>query len=206
MLYASHMQQGGAMTDVLEQGRVATRAAAVRCLSPDEAIAAVPRLAALLVDAVASGASVNFMAGFAQADGEEFWRRQLPEVITGARRIFVAETDGILAGCVVLTFAPQPNAPFRGEIGKMLVHSSMRRRGLGARLLAAAEDAARAAGLTLLLLDTEAGSAGDALYRAAGWIPFGTVPGHSLTPAGLVASATFFYKPLGPEPRNRTLP
>lgn len=170
---------------------------AIRALDAAEAAGRVPALAGLLVDAVAHGASVNFMAGFADAEAGAFWRAQLPEIATGGRRLLVAEDAGRLAGCVVLTFAPQPNAPHRGEVTKMLVHSAQRRRGIGRALLGAAEAAARAAGRTLLLLDTEAGSAGEALYRACGWCWVGAIPGHALRPDGTPAATSVFYKLVG---------
>ena len=167
-------------------------------LSAAEAEARLPALAALLVDAVAHGASVNFMAGFLPGDGERFWRSQLPGIAAGERRLLAAEADGRVLGTVVLSFAPQPNAPHRAEIGKMLVHSAARRQGLGRRLLATAEGAARSAGRTLLLQDTEAGSAGERLYRSCGWTPLGILPDHSFTPDGRLAATICFWKSLGP--------
>lgn len=166
----------------------------VRRLDRLAAEAAIPALAAILVDAVENGASVNFLAGFAQADGEAFWRGQIEAIGAGGRILIVAALDGRIVGTVVVTFAPQPNGPHRAEIGKMLVHSSARRRGIGSILLLAAEDAARENGRTLLHLDTQTGSAGEALYRAHGWTQMGVMPGHSLTPDGTISSATFFYK------------
>ncbi|MCW0181875.1 MAG: GNAT family N-acetyltransferase [Zavarzinia sp.] len=166
---------------------------------PLDAAAAEARLgelAAILVDAVEQGASVNFMAGIATEDAAGFWRRQLPGLVEGEKQLLVAEEDGRLVGTILLMFAQQPNAPHRAEIGKMLVHSGLRRRGLGRRLLAAAEAAARAAGRSLLMLDTESGSAGEALYKACGWTEFGRVPGHSRKPNGPLAETTFFYKRL----------
>jgi GNAT superfamily N-acetyltransferase len=168
----------------------------IRALDAAEAEARLDELADILADAVAGGASVNFMAGFSAAEGRAFWRSQLPGIAAGERRLFVADDGTRLVATVVLTQAPQPNAPHRAEIGKMLVHSRARRQGLGRRLLGAAEDAARAAGRTLLLLDTVAGSAGDKLYRSCGWTAFGTVPGHALMPDGPPADTTFFYKRL----------
>lgn len=155
---------------------------------------AIPELAGILVDAVAHGASVNFLAGFSQAEAEAFWTGQMAGIEAGNRVLLVAEDGGRIVGTVVVTFAPQPNGPHRAEIGKMLVHSSARRRGLGSALLQAAEDTVRASGRTLAHLDTQTGSAGEALYRARGWIEMGVMPGHSLTPDGRLASATFFYK------------
>ena len=170
----------------------------VRTANAMEAEARLDELSAILADAVAHGASVNFMAGFSDDDGREFWRNQLPGIAAGERRLFVADDGARLVGTVLLAFARQPNAPHRGEIGKMLVLSSARRQGLGRRLLAAAEEGAREAGRTLLLLDTETGSAGDRLYRSCGWTEIGSVPGHSFTPDGRLAETTLFCKTLGP--------
>ncbi len=170
----------------------------LRALSPTDAEAAVPGLGALLADAVAHGASVNFMHGFSREDGERFWRGQLPLVEAGQRVLIVAEDEAArIVGSVVVTFAPQPNQPHRADIGKMLVHSAMRRRGLGRRLLGKAEVAARARGRTLLVLDTETGSAGHALYAACGWTEVGTIPGYALSPDGSPSGATIFYKVIG---------
>lgn len=172
----------------------------IRSLDVDEAEARLRELAEILVDAVAHGASVNFMAGFTHDEAEAFWRRQLPAIGSGETRLSVGDDGTRLVGTVLLVHAPQPNAPHRAEIGKMLVHSSARRRGLGRRLLAAAEAAARDAGRTLLLLDTESGSAGDLLYRSEGWIEIGRVPDHAYRPAGELAETTMFYKILPAAP------
>ncbi len=168
----------------------------IRSLPASEAPARLAELAHVLHDCVEGGASVNFLADFTPEQAEGFWRGQMPGLEVGDRALFVAEEAGRIVGTVILFFAQQPNQPHRGEIGKMLVLRSHRGRGLGRRLLAAAEDAARAAGRTLLVLDTADGSAGDRLYRACGWTAFGTVPGYALTTDGRPEAATFFYKTL----------
>jgi GNAT superfamily N-acetyltransferase len=168
--------------------------ATIRALPAAEAESRLDDLAAILVDAVAHGASVNFLAGFSHAEAAAFWRRQFSALADGATSLFVAEADGKLLGTVLLFFAHQPNAPHRAEIGKMLVLAAARRQGIGRRLLQAAEHAALAAGRTLLLLDTESGSAGDRLYRSCGWTEYGRVPGHALRPDGIPAETTMFYK------------
>ena len=63
------------------------------------------------------------MHGFSVADGERFWRGQLPAVAEGQRILIVARADDQIVGSVVVTFAHQPNQPHRADIGKMLVHS-----------------------------------------------------------------------------------
>lgn len=51
------------------------------------------------------------------------------------------------------------------------------------------------------MLDTESGSAGDALYRRGGWVEIGRVPDHAFRPDGRLAETTLFYKQLGPHRR-----
>jgi GNAT superfamily N-acetyltransferase len=173
-----------------------TDPAIIREIGAAEAEARIDELAAILIDAVAQGASVNFLAGFTADEAAAFWRGQIPGIADGSRHLLIADDGARLIGTVVLTKAPQPNQPHRADIGKMLVLSQARRRGLGRRLLDAAEALARAQGRTLLMLDTHTGSAGEWLYQSAGWTAYGVVPGHALTPDGTPASTSFFYKQL----------
>jgi GNAT superfamily N-acetyltransferase len=166
----------------------------IRPLPSNEAAPRLDELAALLVNAVESGASVNFMRGFTLEEAAGFWRGQLPGLADGSRVIVTAEADGRIVGTTVVTFAHQPNQPHRAEIGKMLVHSRHRRQGLGARLLSAAEATASAAGRTLLVLDTESGSAGERLYLRSGWTKVGEIPNYSFDPDGRLRAASIFYK------------
>ncbi|MBL8580716.1 MAG: GNAT family N-acetyltransferase [Rhizobiaceae bacterium] len=168
----------------------------IRPLAVHEAEARLDELANILVDAVAHGASVNFLSGFSHREGRAFWLSQLPGLAAGEKQLFVADDGSRLVGTVLLMFAPQPNAPHRADIGKMLVLSSCRRRGLGARLLAAAEEAALASGHTLLLLDTESGSEGERLYRSRGWIECGRVPDYFIRTDGRLGDTIMFYKHL----------
>jgi GNAT superfamily N-acetyltransferase len=160
-------------------------------------------LSALLVDAVAHGAAVNFMADFSLAEAETYWVKQINGLAAGDRIWLVAETGGQLVGTVMCVFFGQPNQPFRAEVSKMLVHSSMRRRGIGAQLMRAVEAAALGAGKSHLLLDTETGSSGDRLYRRMGWTPLGVVPRMGYAPDGRVTDATVFFKELAPPPSWR---
>jgi hypothetical protein len=61
-------------------------------------------------------------------------------------------------------------------------------------LLRTAEASAYTAGVRLLLLDTQTGSAAERLYRAEGWTPFGTVPDYAADPGGALRPTTFFFK------------
>ncbi|KGC25594.1 acetyltransferase family protein [Burkholderia pseudomallei] len=93
----------------------------------------------------------------------------------------------------MITRQPE-NQPHRADVAKMLVHRDARRRGVAQRLLAALDDAARAAGKTVLVLDTVTGGDAERLYARAGWQRVGVVPDYALMPDGAPCATTFFYK------------
>lgn len=76
----------------------------------------------------------------------------------------------------------------------MLVHRQARRQGVAQKLMAAVDEAARAQGKTVLVLDTATGGDAERLYQRAGWQRVGVVPDYALMPDGAVCSTTFFYK------------
>lgn len=168
----------------------------VRPLAPDEARAHVSALAAVLVDCVAGGASINFMEGFSQEEGEAFYAKAIEEVEAGHKLLWGGFVEGELLGTVMVQLKTTPNQPHRGEVLKMLVHQRARGMGLGKALLAAAEQGAKAAGKTLLVLDTAAGDAAEFMYERCGWTRLGTIPNYALYPDGRPCGATIFYKAL----------
>lgn len=168
----------------------------IEALDADAYAAAVPDLAALLVDAVASGASVNFLAGLTEGEAAAWWAARIPQVADGTTTAFVANDDGRIVGSTLLIRSRNPNSPHRAEVAKVLVHSSARRRGVGRALMDAVEARARAEGRWLLLLDTQAATAAERMYRALGWHELGTMPDHSLRTDGVLAPTVFFWKDL----------
>ncbi|MEV6331937.1 GNAT family N-acetyltransferase [Streptomyces sp. NPDC051909] len=147
-------------------------------------------LGALLVDAVAGGASVGFLAPLDPAEAAAWWAEA-----AGVREVWAAaDPAGRLLGAVTLVRDTKANGRHRGEIAKLVVHRDARGRGLGRRLLAAAEAHAAATGLTLLVLDTQTGSPAERLYRAAGWTPAGTVPDFAAAPDGALHPTTLYYR------------
>jgi hypothetical protein len=63
-------------------------------------------------------------------------------------------------------------------------------------LMRAAEAAARAAGRTLLVLDTATGGDAERLYARLGWQRCGVIPGYALLPHGGLCGTTLFYREL----------
>lgn len=154
-------------------------------------------LAALTIDCVDGGASIGFMHPLAPAAARAFWQRVAAGVAAGERALLVAEAAAGVVGTVQLILAQPDNQPHRADLAKLQVHRRARRQGLAEALMHAADDAARAAGKTLLVLDTVTGSAADRLYTRLGWQRVGEVPGFALWPRGGLCPTTFFYKAVG---------
>jgi GNAT superfamily N-acetyltransferase len=152
-------------------------------------------LADVLIDCVEGGASVSFMWPLPRGKALDFWERVIGSAKRGERTLLVAEdAAGDIQGTVQVVFDLPENQPHRCDIAKMLVHRRARRRGVGAALMMAAESAARAAGRTLLVLDTVTGGEGERLYTRLGWQRVGVIPGYALWPRGGLCDTTVFYK------------
>ncbi len=171
--------------------------ASIERLDVDRYTAAIPELAALLVETVDGGATVNFMAGLSLTEAVDWWRERIDLVADGTVTPIVAvDADGRIVGSTVIVRSRIPNSPHRAEIVKVMVQERARRQGLGRALMAAAEETARADGRWLLILDTVSGSAAEALYRSMGWQEVGVMPDHSYRPDGVLQPTTFFWKDL----------
>jgi GNAT superfamily N-acetyltransferase len=167
----------------------------IRRLSGIELETALDGLAAVLADCVLGGASVSFMSPFSHAEARAAFEVVATEVEQGRRLLLAAFGEGELVGTVQVILAMPPNQPHRGEIAKLLVRRSARKRGIGQLLMERAEAEARAAGKSLLVLDTASGDA-ERLYERLGWTRVGVVPGFALYPDGRRCDTTFFWKAL----------
>jgi GNAT superfamily N-acetyltransferase len=166
----------------------------------DQREALLDGLDALLRDAVESGASVGFLPPLELAISRAFWRETLDEVAAGTRLALGAWQDDRLVGTIHLALATKPNARHRGEVQKLLVHTSARRRGIAQALLRAIEGAALESGRTLLVLDTEEDSDAERLYRRTGYSQAGVIPRFAATTAGPLTATVIFYKELARAP------
>ena len=157
---------------------------------------ALEQLASVLVDCVAGGASVSFMAPFSQEQGLAFFRKVSGSVASGGTVLLAAKLDGKIIGAVQLGLDTPPNQPHRADIKKMLVHRAARGHGIGAALMARVEDEARRCGRWLLVLDTVPGDNGYRLYRRAGWTESGIIPDYAMFPDGRLCDTALFWKRL----------
>ncbi|KMS76172.1 acetyltransferase [Streptomyces viridochromogenes] len=151
-------------------------------------------LADLLVDTVADGASVGFLAPLDRTAALAWWRKRAAAVAAGQLAVWAVREDGRAVGTVSLALADKPNSRHRAEVIKLMVHRDVRGQGLGRSLLTTAEEAATRAGVTLLHLDTETDSRAEQLYGSAGWTRAGVIPDYAANPDGILRPTTIYYK------------
>ncbi|MCL8012169.1 GNAT family N-acetyltransferase [Streptomyces sp. AS02] len=154
-------------------------------------------LADLLVDAVAGGASIGFLAPLGRTAAMAWWEERTVAVAAGELAVWAAREGERALGTVSLAFPGKPNSRHRAELVKLMVHRDARGQGLGRRLLATAEEAAIDAGVTLLHLDTETDSLAERLYGSAGWTRAGVIPDFAASPTGVLRPTTIYYKYVG---------
>ncbi|WP_344128038.1 GNAT family N-acetyltransferase [Luedemannella flava] len=153
-------------------------------------------LADILHASVEAGASVGFVTPFTLTNAREYWQGLRGPVGAGARVLLGARRDGVLVGTVQVVLDSPPNGRHRAEIAKLLVHPAARRGGLGATLMAAAEEVARAHGRTLLVLDTRTGDDGERLYRRIGYEAAGVIPRYARASDGDLEDTIYMFKEL----------
>lgn len=158
----------------------------------------IEELTALLIDTVEHGASIGFTLPLARDEAGNYWRKVAGEVGAGSK-IFVAALDdgGGLAGGAQLAKEMRANGRHRAEVQKVMVKPVLRGRGIGAELMQRIEQEARAAGRTLLFLDTSTGAGGATeFYRRLGYHFAGSIPDYAVDPDGRLVPNAIFYKQL----------
>lgn len=166
-------------------------------LDAAQAEAHLDELVDVLLDCVAGGASVGFMADMTPARARAFWENVVRQVGEGARHLFAAlDEAGHVCGTVSLVIDMPDNQPHRADVSKMLVHRRARRQGIAERLLRALEVKARELGKTTLVLDTVTGSEASRVYERLGWQRAGDIPNYALMPDGPFCSTTYYFRPL----------
>lgn len=168
----------------------------IRQLGAIEAHHYLDDLAAVLLDCVAGGASVSFMASLSLAEARRFFESVIESIQKSDRILLAAFLDSKLVGTVQIITATPPNQPHRADVAKLLVHRSARNQGIAARLMRQVEQASLDAGKTLLVLDTTTGHTAERLYPRLGWIKVGVIPNYATLPDGTPSGTTIFYKQL----------
>ena len=152
-------------------------------------------LSALLQDAVNGGASVGFLAPLSTEAAQSYWTETFSS-LGKATHLWLAQENEDVVGAVQLACASRENAPHRAEVQKLFVHSAHRGKGIASQLMSALESFAKENGRTLLVLDTQTGSAAESIYRHLGWVEVGQIPDYAADPNGVLCATSYFYKQL----------
>jgi acetyltransferase len=132
--------------------------------------AARDQLAHLLLDALASGPTLGFWPSLDIDGARRYWLDVGRSVAGGTRLLVTALEAGRMVGAAQLTLCRTPDAG-SAELRNMIVHSTVRRRGIGGVLTRALEAEALARGRDRVFLDAAGGSGAAQLYRDLGYVP-----------------------------------
>ncbi|MGB4073850.1 GNAT family N-acetyltransferase [Pseudomonas sp.] len=150
----------------------------------------------LLLDSVAQGASVGFLADLDTAAASAYFDQVLVGLRDGSHLLWLAHEQGQVLGSVQLVLCQKRNGLNRAEVQKLLVHSNARRRGIANSLMQRLEGEAAELQRGLLYLDTEAGSDAEAFYQAQGYTSIGGLPDYACGPDGTYRANAIYYKTL----------
>lgn len=174
----------------------------IASLAPEQAEKNIDQLAALLMDAVESGASVGFLPPLGREEALAYWQEVIAAMRQGRRILLVAldadlgEPTDLIQGTVQLDLETRANGNHRGEAMKLFVHRRARRQGLARSLMAEVEAAARRIGRTLLIMDTRQGGEAETMCQALGYVRYGEVPGYARSSDGTLHTTVFYYRAL----------
>jgi acetyltransferase len=154
-----------------------------------------PALTSLLQETVEGGGSVGFLAPLAADQALAYWQEVIAS-LGPLLQLWIAEHDDQLLGTVQLSLCGKANGRHRGEVQKLMVASAARSRGIARQLREAVEAGASAAGITLLVPDTQKDSAAERDYAHLGWSRAGEIPDFALQPHGGLAATVLFWKRL----------
>ncbi|KAJ4189679.1 N-acetyltransferase domain-containing protein [Fusarium falciforme] len=181
-------------------------AGTVALFSPSQHGHLIPYLAAIHASCITHDRTIaTFLPPLSHEKLLAWWKERIAEVADGKRLIFILLNESEpgsrpkgsdVMGVVMLAMPSSETGPFRGVVEKLLVHKTFRGRGGARTLVSALEAEAARRGRTVLLLDTEAGSVAEEVYRKFGYVELGQIPRYGLSPTGELKDGTFFYKHL----------
>ncbi|MEV5967206.1 GNAT family N-acetyltransferase [Kribbella sp. NPDC051952] len=116
------------------------------------------------------------------------------------------DDDGRIVGVVQLRPAQEATGRHRADVNKVLVHTQVRERGLGQRLMASLERAAAERGRWLLILETQTGSPAEHWYERRGRSRIGVLADHAAAPTARSHPPHSFTKALPHEADPAAIP
>ncbi|HEY2979382.1 MAG TPA: GNAT family N-acetyltransferase [Burkholderiaceae bacterium] len=168
----------------------------IRVLTPAQLEAELPRLVALLKDAVESGSGLGFQAPLSDLEAREYWLSVLPELSAGSRVLLAAYAGSRVIGSGQLQLAKWSAGRHRAELQKLFVDSAHRGHGVGEALIGALHETAQRHRRSLIVLNTRCGLPAVRFYKRLGYREAGVIPGFARGPAGESHGTLILYRDL----------
>ena len=146
----------------------------------------------MLVAVVDDGASIGFLPPLDRGEARSYWQ----SVIEPNTILLAARSGERITGTVQVQLCRKPNGNHRAEIAKLMVHPDYRRHGIARQLMIAAEQVARQAERSLLVLDTRDGDPSNRLYQSLGFLLAGQIPYFARSENGSLDATNLYYKVL----------
>lgn len=153
-------------------------------------------IASLLLDSIASGASMGYQQALSLEEAESTFYHLRGVLDKGEVLMWIARDEQGLMGTVRLELCNEPDGLNRAVIKSLLVHHRVRRHGIARQLINALEKSAIARHRGLLSLDIQAGTPAEAFYRAQGYRCLGELPDYICSNDGYYHPGVIYYKRL----------
>ena len=151
-------------------------------------------LADLLIETVADGASIGFLAPVTFSEARSYWQNVNTHLAEPTQWMWIAFAAGQLLGTVQLSVCNKANGNHRAEVEKLMVAKGARGKGVAKALIGALEAWASEHQLRLLVLDTKQGDTASFLYPKLGYQNGGVIPNFAKDGLGCMAATVYFYK------------
>lgn len=123
-----------------------------------------------------AGGAVGFVPPVTASEVASTVTPLFTSIRSGPNRLVIARVDGAVAGMATLEFREGEMFTHWAWVKRVQVHPSLQGLGIGARLIAALHDIARAEGLEQLFLTIRAGMGLERLYESLGYRQVATLP------------------------------
>ncbi|TKX21661.1 acetyltransferase-like protein 15 [Elsinoe australis] len=111
-----------------------------------------------------------------------YWKSHADQIRKGTRFLIFPLAGDQVAGYVTVGLPSTPTIGFRGEVEKLLVDPTHRRKGIAKTLMLALEKEAKSRGRDLLMLDAIRGFPAEHMYLRLGYIKIGEIPDAVMLP------------------------
>jgi acetyltransferase len=177
----------------------ALSAARIDRITSKPSAACVDSLCELIADAIDAGDSVGFVQPANLGALKLHWQSVFMGLGEPGIALWVARQPGEsekVIGCVQVVLTAKPSASHRAEIDKLIIHSSMRNRKVGAALLATAEAYAKAHQRQLVVLNAPSGSSAEKMFQHMAYSVAGRIPDFDVAVDGSLQASSAMFKRL----------